>query len=138
MGEKHIYLVRHGQIEPGTSVGNLGPRLSDKGRAQAELIAQRLSLLPISVIHHSTLLRAVETAEIITARLPAVPTKASPLLRESVPYFPAALMEWYSGPNAPVENEARTAMGRWWGVWPLGTKWKAIEGDQAGSARAYE
>src|SRR5436305_6080501 len=115
MGETNIYLVRHGQVELGTSADNLGPRLSDKGRAQAELVAQRLSLLPVSVVHHSTLLRAVETAEIIAARLPAARMKASGLLAESVPYFPAALMEWYSGPKVPIEDEARVAMGRWWG-----------------------
>jgi probable phosphoglycerate mutase len=139
MGQKFIYLVRHGQVDLATGdPGGLGPHLSAKGREQAACIAERLSALQIDVVHHSDLNRAVETAGIIASRLPGVELKPSPLLQESIPYFPAAFMDWYSGSKVPSAEEARAAMGRWWGMWPLGTKWRLIERDQKRSARAYE
>lgn len=80
----YIYLVRHGEhqdAEHGLEDGPLSPR----GRRQAELVADRLSGLPLDALWHSPLLRATETARAISERLPSVEMKASALLFDCVP-----------------------------------------------------
>jgi len=66
--EKIVYFVRHGE-----SVANitpvyqpLGSPLSDKGRQQAKLIAERIAKLSFEALVVSPLFRAKETAEAIT------------------------------------------------------------------------
>lgn len=80
----YIYLVRHGEhqdAEHGLTDGPLSPR----GRRQAELIAARLSGLPLDAIWHSPLLRAAETARAISERIPSVEAEPSALLFDCVP-----------------------------------------------------
>jgi len=80
----YIYLVRHGEhqdAEHGLADGPLSPR----GRRQAELIADRLSGLPLDAIWHSPLLRAAETARAISERIPSVEAEPSALLFDCVP-----------------------------------------------------
>lgn len=80
----YIYLVRHGEhqdAEHGLADGPLSPR----GRRQAELIADRLSGLPLDAIWHSPLLRAAETARAISERIPSVEAEESALLFDCVP-----------------------------------------------------
>jgi probable phosphoglycerate mutase len=80
----YIYLVRHGEhvdAEHGIDDGPLSPR----GQRQAELIADRLSGLPLDAVWHSPLLRAAETARAIAARLPSVDPVPSALLFDCVP-----------------------------------------------------
>ena len=80
----YIYLVRHGEhqdAEHGLADGPLSPR----GRRQAELIAVRLSGLPLDAIWHSPLLRAAETARAISERIPSVEAEPSALLFDCVP-----------------------------------------------------
>jgi len=67
----NAYLVRHGQ-----SLGNLqnlhqwpGAPLSPKGREQAKILAKRLTNIPIDIIYTSPLVRAKQTAEIISKEL---------------------------------------------------------------------
>lgn len=61
-----LLLVRHGQtpttgaVLPGRAPGL---HLSDRGRLQAERVAERLAGLPVSAIYSSPLERALETAE---------------------------------------------------------------------------
>lgn len=77
-------LVRHGEhvdAEHGIDDGPLSPR----GQRQAELIADRLSGLPLDAVWHSPLLRAAETARAIAARLPSVDPVPSALLFDCVP-----------------------------------------------------
>ena len=65
-------LIRHGE-----SVGNLEWRLvgqkefplTDRGRAQAELVAQRLAGMEVAAVYSSPLRRAWDTAEIMARRL---------------------------------------------------------------------
>ena len=65
-------LIRHGE-----SVGNLEWRLlghkefplTDRGRAQAELVAQRLAGMEVAAVYSSPLRRAWDTAEAIARRL---------------------------------------------------------------------
>ncbi|GAT72860.1 histidine phosphatase family protein [Microbacterium hydrocarbonoxydans] len=80
----YIYLVRHGEhqdAEHGLADGPLSPR----GQRQAELIADRLSGLPLDAVWHSPLLRANETARAISARLPSVDPEPTALLFDCVP-----------------------------------------------------
>ena len=80
----YIYLVRHGEhqdAEHGLADGPLSPR----GQRQAELIADRLSGLPLDAVWHSPLLRAAETARALAGRLPSVDPEPSALLFDCVP-----------------------------------------------------
>ncbi len=61
-----ILLVRHGQTPTtGTVLPGRAPglHLSDRGRAQAERVAERLAVLPVDAIYSSPLERTRETAE---------------------------------------------------------------------------
>src|SRR6476620_7828206 len=61
-----ILLVRHGQTPTtGTVLPGRAPglHLSDRGRAQAERVAERLAGLPVNALYSSPLERACETAE---------------------------------------------------------------------------
>lgn len=80
----YLYLVRHGEhldAEHGLEDGPLSPR----GRRQAELLADRLSGVPLSAVWHSPLERAAETARAVAHRLPAVAPEPSALLFDCVP-----------------------------------------------------
>ncbi|CAM5337702.1 histidine phosphatase family protein [Leifsonia shinshuensis] len=83
----YLYLVRHGEqqdAEHGLPDGPLSPR----GKRQAQLIADRLSGLPLTGMYHSPLIRAEETASIIAERMPAVVPEPSSLLFDCIPSGP--------------------------------------------------
>jgi serine/threonine-protein phosphatase PGAM5 len=96
-----LYLVRHGQYHQleysaeedltMAQVNQLDGGLTPAGVEQAQLTAQRLSGLPITAIHCSTLPRAIETAEILAQEFPGVPVCGSRMLWECVPSVPPAL-----------------------------------------------
>jgi len=80
-----IYIVRHGESEsnvfarehpdkPASHFGELGSSLTQKGREQAQILADRLKNISISAVLSSDLHRAKETAEIIAAehKLPVI------------------------------------------------------------------
>ena len=79
-----IYLVRHGetfdnarQIMQGQTQGEL----NEKGREQAQQVAERLANEPIDAVVASDLHRAIQTAEIIAAPH-GLPVRTTELLRE--------------------------------------------------------
>lgn len=80
MGQRIIYMVRHGQAEP----HDLSPDspLTPLGKQQAQLVGQRLLQSPIHTIYYSSLRRAAETANIIATEFPNVPSHSSKLLWE--------------------------------------------------------
>lgn len=80
----YIYLVRHGEHQDAEYGIDDGP-LSPRGQRQAELIADRLSGLPLDAVWHSPLLRATETARAVAERLPSVTPEPSALLFDCVP-----------------------------------------------------
>lgn len=84
MSETIIFLVRHGetvdnalQIMQGQTQGCL----NDRGREQAQQVAQRLVTESVDAIVASDLRRAIQTAEIIAAPH-GMPVKTTSLLRE--------------------------------------------------------
>jgi serine/threonine-protein phosphatase PGAM5 len=87
---RRLLLVRHGQYDAKTVDGVTDGNLTEIGQAQAEHTAQFLKTLPINAIHHSTLIRATETAQVIADALPDVPVFASKYLCECVPAKPKA------------------------------------------------
>lgn len=109
MGERIIYLIRHGQMAPTpTPMDKLGNVLTPLGRRQAGWVGKRLKGLPISVIHHSTLRRAAETAEIISQQFPHVPLRPTRLLWECTPGWPISiehLVSYRDIPRARIERE---------------------------------
>lgn len=68
---KKIYFVRHAESEgnAGAIRGTHLSKLSEKGKAQADKIAERCAKLPIEAIISSTMIRAVETSEQINRKL---------------------------------------------------------------------
>lgn len=102
MATRNLYLIRHGQHrrnEDDPSAEHLTP----VGVEQAQRTAQRLAVLPVTAIHHSSILRAAETAHILARALAGVPTHSTLLLHECLPCLP---------PNAPI------GLSGWqWGPW---------------------
>src|SRR3954471_14289005 len=83
--ERTLYLARHGETEwnrIGRWQGATDIPLSDIGRAQARLLADRLRDRRIVRVHASQLSRALETAQIVAACLGAPVPTADPRLRE--------------------------------------------------------
>ncbi|MBW1639159.1 MULTISPECIES: histidine phosphatase family protein [Microbacterium] len=111
----YIYLVRHGEHQDAEHGVDDGP-LSPRGRRQAELIADRLSGLPLDAVWHSPLLRAAETARAIAERLPAVTAQPSALLFDCVPTgmtedTPAAFEPFFGSVTEAEIEAGRAQMG---------------------------
>ena len=74
-----LYLVRHGETDWNRQrriQGRTDIPLNDTGREQARLAASVLSSLPVARVYSSPLVRARETAEIISALLGTEPSSA--------------------------------------------------------------
>lgn len=78
-----IYLIRHGETPQGAAriVQTPDAPLSERGRAQARAVADRLATAGIAGILASDLARAAETAEAV-ARATGAPVAREPLLQE--------------------------------------------------------
>ncbi len=95
-------VVRHGQYISSGPPDYDGP-LTEQGRKQAALLAERLAESTVSAIHCSTLQRARETAAIIATRFPGLEPQASPLLCECVASVPALIKEYLEA-NVPAHE----------------------------------
>jgi broad specificity phosphatase PhoE len=81
---RYLYLVRHGeQLDAERGVDD-GP-LSERGKRQAALVADRLGGVPFDRAWTSPLQRAQETAEFITARMPGIEPSPTALLMDCIP-----------------------------------------------------
>lgn len=80
-----LYFVRHGESEANTrriiSNREQSLRLTERGRGQANALADRLRSIPITSIFCSPVLRARETADIVSAAL-GIPYQVTQALRE--------------------------------------------------------
>lgn len=108
----YLYLVRHGEQQDAEHGVADGP-LSERGKRQADAIAQRLAGVPFSRAFHSPLQRAEETARIMTERMPALQSQPSMLLMDCIPSGPTpdlpAAFEPFFGSVTPAEIEAGEA-----------------------------
>lgn len=86
MASRILYLVRHGQYHMDPTLNSYGG-LTALGRRQARRVAKRLAQYPIDVMHHSDMLRAHQTADLIALRFADLKMRKSPLLREGLPGF---------------------------------------------------
>jgi 2,3-bisphosphoglycerate-dependent phosphoglycerate mutase len=80
-----IVLARHGETDwnrEGRIQGHSDPPLNERGREQARELAERLAAETIDALYASDLRRALETAEIVAARL-RLPIVVDPALREA-------------------------------------------------------
>ena len=107
-----LYLVRHGEQQDAEYGLPDGP-LSERGKRQARLIAERLGGVPFTGAWHSPLTRASETARIMTERMPALESVPSSLLMDCIPSGPTADMppafQHFFGSVTPEQIEAGEA-----------------------------
>lgn len=81
MSTRTLYLVRHGAADA-------WGQLTRQGAEQSRLIGERLARLPIDVVWHSPLPRALASARIIAAQLPRVFVDEAAELADDVPHVP--------------------------------------------------
>ncbi|XP_015926991.1 serine/threonine-protein phosphatase PGAM5, mitochondrial [Parasteatoda tepidariorum] len=83
---RHILLIRHGQYDT-KAPSDKEMKLTYLGREQAQLVGKRLKDLNISYdkLIRSTLIRAIETSDIIHKFILDVPLETSELLEEGCP-----------------------------------------------------
>lgn len=77
-----LWLIRHGESTwnaIGRVQGWADPPLSEKGKWQAERVAERLVVVPFTALYTSTLQRAYQTAHIIANNVGLVPVQDSRL-----------------------------------------------------------
>jgi serine/threonine-protein phosphatase PGAM5 len=117
MAIRHLYLVRHGQREPGSGNDDRGPTLTVLGWRQAHQAARRLAALKIDVIHTSSLRRTMETAQILAVEQSNIPIRPSRLLWECVPAMPDFALQWFKEHPDPDPGRLPEKMQPWRGVW---------------------
>jgi broad specificity phosphatase PhoE len=94
-----LYFVRHGESEANVlhQISNRGLKheLTNTGRQQAAALAEKLSPIPVTQIYASPVLRAVQTAEILSTTL-NVPFEITDALRE----YDCGILEGQSDPDS--------------------------------------
>ncbi|MGW6936016.1 histidine phosphatase family protein [Lentzea sp. NPDC054927] len=113
MATRHLYVVRHGEADP------FG-ELTEVGRRQSHLLGERLAGLPIDVVWHSPLSRAVRSAQAVGERMPGVPVREAAELVDHVPHVPvsppaawAGFFDGYDAAEAATgARVAETLIGR--------------------------
>ncbi|MEI5102728.1 histidine phosphatase family protein [Streptomyces sp. PmtG] len=80
---RYLYLTRRGEASSDES------ELTDAGRRQAVLLAERLRGVPLAAIHHGPLPRAEQTAGLVGERFDGVPVRPSAAVGDYIPYLPA-------------------------------------------------
>ncbi len=109
MAPTTILLVRHGETDwnaEGRIQGQTNSSLNERGRGQAEALAQQLAGERIDALYASDLDRARETAEILALRLD-LPVVLDPDLRER------NFGSWEGRTVAELEEESPGAWARW-------------------------
>ena len=120
-----LYFTRHGESEANVlrEISNRGRKhpLTEKGRQQAQTLAAELQLAGIAAIYTSPLLRAVQTAEILSEAL-GVGFEITDALRE----YDCGSLEGTSGP------ETWAAFWALREAWYPGRQWeRRIEGGES-------
>lgn len=137
-----LYIVRHGESLANAGIPFTrtpeGSPLTDRGRQQAHLVAQRLRGVPADAVIASNLLRARQTAEII-AHDRGLPVRIVPELHERTIGRFALLadieqMEEYREKFAAYYRGTDDEKLRW----KLGEEWESLEEAQRRFVRAVE
>ena len=87
-GVRTIYLIRHGEYnQTDTSDSDIGNVLTPLGIAQARLLSARLKGMSVKFtsLVSSTMIRAIQTSQIINTDFPELELKESNLIRECTP-----------------------------------------------------
>lgn len=107
---RHIFFIRHGQYELGSSRDE-DRILTPLGREQAEFTGKRLAALGLNYdkLINSTMSRAAETSDIVSTFLPKdIPRQSCDLLREGAPIPPEPPTgHWRPNANQFFEDGAR-------------------------------
>ena len=118
---RYLYLVRHGEQDDAEFGLPEGP-LSDRGRTQASLVADRLSRVTFDAAYTSPMQRAIETAEVMTERLGLDAASPSALLMDCIPSgqspdMPASFESFYGGVSEETiqagEAQMADAVAEW-------------------------
>ena len=88
MAHRTLYLIRHGQYDPGVESEPFGSSLTLIGNEQAERTADLFSAVPLTSIFSSCMTRAIETAQIIASRHPGLEVIQYEMLKEITPPLP--------------------------------------------------
>jgi len=97
-GRRHLILVRHGDYDTTIQFpANPDGHLNERGRKQAEAVADRLQGMKLDAIFSSSLIRARETTEVIAACNPHVPVHITGDLQECIPCVPKGLEKLFEG-----------------------------------------
>ncbi|MET7960724.1 histidine phosphatase family protein [Micromonospora zamorensis] len=97
-----LYLTRHAEQDltavPESGAGEPDTGLTERGRQQATLLAERLRGRRFAAVHHGPLRRAAQTAELVAQSLPGVPVYATELAGDHLPHDtdPAGLPPAYA------------------------------------------
>jgi serine/threonine-protein phosphatase PGAM5 len=103
MGKRTLYLVRHGQYRlHERDAGGL----THKGETQARMTGKAIAHLPFTKVISSPVLRAVQTADIITESLGSTERYEDELLRECIPSIPLRYAAYFAGTH-PELTESR-------------------------------
>lgn len=79
----NLLLVRHGLQDQQRTYGKwIGAALSETGKAQAALVARRLSRFPITQLYCSDMARSYQTCQAVRRLLPETPWEVMPDMRE--------------------------------------------------------
>ena len=131
-GATDILVIRHGESEaaymdkPFPLVdGHADPELSETGRKQAELLAERLAKTSLDAIYVTSLRRTAQTAAPLAGRLGLTP-KVEPDLRE------VNLGEWEAGRFRKMVAENHPIAERMWAE----ERWDVIPGAEPGAVFA--
>jgi probable phosphoglycerate mutase len=118
---RYLYLVRHGEQVDAEFGLPEGP-LSDRGRTQASLVADRLSRVTFDATYTSPMQRAIETAEVMTERLGLGAASPSALLMDCIPSgqspdMPASFESFFGGVSEETiqagEAQMADAVAEW-------------------------
>ena len=107
MAFRTLYLIRHGQYDTKVKQAD-GGSLTDLGKQQAGYVATALKDIPITKIYASTMVRAIETGNII-AQANEHQYAVSDLLREVIPSIPpriATLVFQMMATNPNITHES--------------------------------
>lgn len=117
MARTQLYLVRHGKQDSACDHAPDGG-LSQLGREQADRLGRRLRAVRFSAIHHSPLVRAVQTADVVASHLPRVARHDCEFVADRTPVpsagqrgrYPDRWLSWLDGVPDDERDEDAVAL----------------------------